>query len=24
LNYDPDVGVQPTEDQDKDGGVDNG
>ena len=24
LNYDPDVGVQPTENQDKDGGVDNG
>ena len=24
LNYDPDVGVQPTGDQDKDGGVDNG
>ena len=24
LNYNPDVGVQPTQDQDKDGGVDNG
>jgi hypothetical protein len=24
LDYNPEVGVQPTEDQDKDGGVDNG